>query len=91
MAQPVQHTLQDIAGGDVINNLGATFSGRIRLKQGFFGGHRAQPFIPEPDGQIAQPIEIAGKGAGRLAARAFGAVHVARQPKDHPADARDPR
>src|SRR5579871_637529 len=35
-----------------------------------------EPLVPEPDRERRKPGKIAGKGAGRLGARAFAAVHV---------------
>lgn len=37
-AQAVQHTLEDIAGRYVVDNLRAPFSGCVRLQKGTFGG-----------------------------------------------------
>ncbi len=40
-----------------------------------------EPLVPQADRQVGAMREIAGKGAGRLRARALRPIHVERQPK----------
>src|SRR5690606_2420720 len=82
MPDPVERTLKDISGGDMVDHLGATLSGRIRLQERAFGRDGRKTLIPEGDGKLRQPLEVAGEGAGGLAARALRPVHVARQAED---------
>ena len=71
----------------MINNFRATFSCRIRLKQGLFRRNRGQTFVPKGDWYIMQAFKIAGKCARRLTSGAFAAIHIAGQAQNH---ARDP-
>ena len=86
MAQPVQRALQDVGGGDVVDDLGPAAARGVGLEQRAFGRDGRQPLVPEADRQVGQAREVAGEGAGRLAARTLGAVHVARQAQDRAAD-----
>lgn len=85
--QTVQKPLKDIARRHMVDDLGAAFAGGIGLKKRAFGGHGRQALVPIGDRQRAEPVEVAREGAGRLAARPLGAIHIPRQPQNQPADA----
>ena len=70
----------------MVDHLGAAPARGVGLEQRPLGGDGREPLVPEGDRQLGQPREVAGEGAGRLRARPFAAVHVARQPEHEPAD-----
>jgi hypothetical protein len=77
----IDRGLEDQGGGVRIDALGTLGAAEILFDHRAFGGLRRPAFVPHQDRQV-QVGQIAGHGAGRLAARARAAVHVERQADD---------
>ena len=69
----------------LVDHLGAAGAANVHADQFALDGGGRQPLVPQRDGKAGEVGEIAGKGAGRLRARALAAVHVDRQ-AEHEAD-----
>lgn len=77
--QAVERALEDVSGGVLVDHRLALGAAGIGRDQRPFHGRGRQPFVPQRDRQRGELCKIAGKRAGRLGARALGAVHVDRQ------------
>ena len=77
--EPVERALQDEDGGVLVDHLGALRAAHVGGDQVALDRGGREPLVPQADRQRGQLGEIARKGARRLRARTFRAVHVDRQ------------
>ena len=82
----VERTLEDVGGRHLVDDLAAALAAGIGVDQRAGDGGGRQALVPEEYGQRGQLAEVAGEGAGRLDARALGAVHVERQAEHQAGD-----
>ncbi len=64
VAEPVEQPLQDIAGGDVVDDLGAAPARGVGLEERALGGDGGQPLVPEGDRQVGQRRRGCGRRRG---------------------------
>jgi hypothetical protein len=65
----------------LVDHFSAFGPAHIQADQFAFDGSRREPLVPQCNGEIGEPSEIARKGAGGLRARALAAIHVDGEPK----------
>src|SRR5690606_26043680 len=68
--QPLEGTLEDVAGRQLVDDFGAAVAADVGLDEGAGDGAGGEPFVPEHDGNAGLLCEIADEGAGRLGPRA---------------------
>ena len=83
--QRVDRPLQYVCGRQLVDQLGASGAAGVGVDQRARDRLRRPAFVPQQHRQ-AHVGDVAGEGAGRLAARAFAAVQVQRQADDDAGD-----
>src|SRR5471030_2132123 len=82
VTQAIERALQNVGGGHLVDEHGAALARGVGLDQRARYRRGRKTFVPKGDRESRHRREVLDEGAGRLRARAFGAVHIPRQADD---------
>src|SRR5260221_1413859 len=74
MRQPVEQPLQDIGGGNLVDDLGAALARKVGLDHLTLDGGGGEALVPESDGPVHMLEQVLGELAHALGTPALVAV-----------------